>query len=232
MKKAIAISTLITAIALGLNTQPVKAEASKEENIGFASGALAGAAVGGPVGFIVGAVTGVLVGEQVKQANQLETAQADLHQSKIAYQQLKQEFNMVENAYQQHQDSTANLALISNSFSMNLMFTTNSSALSDLDREHIEKLAQVLLEHPEINLTLDGYSDPRGSSKHNFILSQNRVDAVKHAFEMLGIDANRIATTAHGELDGMHSASSDEFALARKVSVNLSTNAFGQVAQN
>ena len=54
MKKAIVISAMVmTALS---HTSSVEAKnASTEENVGVASGALVGAAAGGPVGFIIGA---------------------------------------------------------------------------------------------------------------------------------------------------------------------------------
>lgn len=231
MKKAIAITALVTAVALGSNS--AKAEASKEENIGFASGAIAGAAVGGPIGFIVGAVTGVLVGEQVEQANKLEGVEAELANAVKTEKQLKKELAMIQETIEYQQTSAVEADWLTEGLTMNVMFTTDSSALSDADIATIRKLSTVLKEFPDLKIKLDGYSDPRGSKKHNFILSQNRVDAVKNTFEKFGITAERLLTTAHGEIEGQDSTDNlDAYAMARKVSVNFTSEPVDRVAQN
>jgi len=231
MKKAIAITALVTAIALGSN--PAKAEASKEENIGFASGALAGGAVGGPVGFIIGAVTGALIGEQVEKANKLDGVEAELTNAINAENQLKKELAMIQETMEYQQTAAIEADWLTEGLTMNVMFTTDSSALSDADISTIKKLSTVLNEFPELKIQLDGYSDPRGSKKHNFILSQNRVDAVKNTFEKFGISVDRLLTTAHGEIEGQGMTDNlDAYAMARKVSVNFTSQPVDRVAQN
>ena len=233
MKKVIAISTLVTAVILGCGSNTAHAEASKEENIGFATGALTGAAVGGPVGFIVGAVAGVLIGDEVEQANKLEGVEAQLANTVASNQKLEKELAMIQETIEYEKTAGIEADWLTEGLTMNVMFTTDSSALSDADVASIRKLSDVLNEFPGLKIKLDGYSDPRGSKKHNFILSQNRVSAVKNAFEKFGITADRLITTAHGEIDnvGMND-DLDAYAMARKVSVNFTSQNIGKVAQN
>ncbi|WP_196138269.1 OmpA family protein [Aliikangiella sp. G2MR2-5] len=231
MKKAIVISTLIATAAL--NISQASAEASKEENIGFASGAVAGAAVGGPVGFIIGAATGAIFGNQVKKANELEDAKIQLAESKNQKIKLEKEFAMLQETLEFEQKSEMNAEWLSEGLTMNVMFTTDSTTLSDMDMGAIKKLAGILNEFPGLSIKLDGYADPRGSQDYNLALSRSRAEAVQQAFERFGIESKRVQIKAHGELAGMQTdANPDSYAMARKVSVNFTTDSVEKVAQN
>ena len=116
---------------------------------------------------------------------------------------------------------------------MNVMFTTNSSNLSDADVAAISRLSRVLKEFPELNIRLDGYSDPRGNKADNLILSQKRAESVKQAFKKFGISPARVVINAHGEMTiADTNVDLDAYAMARKVSVNFSTQPSDRVAQN
>lgn len=238
MKKLIIVSTLI---ATTLSSSAVFAEPSKEENIGVASGAVVGAAVGGPVGFIVGAAIGAVFGENVHKANKLDDANLALEEAKSREIQLQEEMSMIRENMQLNAQQSNYAKWLSEGITLNIMFTTNSSALSTNDYENIEKIADILNQYAELNLKLDGYSDPRGSQQDNLTLSQQRVDSVVAHLESLGIASDRIIGTAHGEknldasqLNGTEKAKQDldAFAMARKVSVNFVAKSQEQIAQN
>jgi outer membrane protein OmpA-like peptidoglycan-associated protein len=247
MKKLILITALIATTSI--SSQPVFAEASKkssskEENIGFAAGALTGAAAGGPIGLIIGATLGAIFGNEVKKADSFEQA---LVQSKVEQKQLQLALQVEQSQHQQLQAQQAingsqsnfeDVSWVTGGLNLNLLFTTNSADLSDSDLINIEQVAFMLSQHPQLNLELDGYADPRGNSADNLKLSQMRIDSVKQAFIELGIDDNRILTTAHGEMQGLDSHDNslivdiDSYALARKVSVNFANQSQSQLAQN
>ena len=236
MKKAIVISTLIAAAIV--NSNQAHAEASKEENVGFASGALAGAALGGPVGLIIGAATGAILGEQVEKANDLDEVKQELSDSLNREQNLNQELAMIQEnleleSHAQTQNSGINSQWMTEGLTLNVMFTTNSSELSDNDLANIRKLSALMVKFPELSIKLDGYSDPRGTSASNLKLSQYRVNSVKQAFESYGINSDRVLTQAHGEISGTGiEGNMDAYAMARKVSVNFIAQTDGLVAQN
>jgi outer membrane protein OmpA-like peptidoglycan-associated protein len=239
MKKAIVISTLIATTILSAGF--AKADASKEENIGVASGALTGAAIGGPVGFIIGSAIGGLIGSEVEKGGQLEQVQLELNAATQREYQLKQEISMIqENMAFDVADnqSASDTQWVTDGLTLNLMFTTGSFDLSDNDYNNIKQVSTLLKKFPKLSLKLDGYTDPRGSLASNLALSQNRVNAVKAAFESLSISPSRIISKAHGEADGFdldglaQKDKGDAFALARKVSVNFIASATEQVAQN
>lgn len=231
MKKAIVISALVATSLFSINN--AHAEASKEENIGVASGALAGAAIGGPVGFIVGGVVGGIFGNQVEKAGQLDEVSTELANAEYRENQLKRELAMIQEDSAVETAQASSAQWVTEALTLNLMFTTNSATLSDADLASIERISNVMDQFPELNLKLDGYTDPRGSKKDNMKLSQKRVDSVIAAFENYGIDSQRLIGIAHGEVLGYtNSESPDVYAMARKVSVNFVTRAHQQVAQN
>ena len=230
MKKLIIVSSLIAALAI--NTTAVKAEASTEENVGFVSGALAGAAVGGPIGFFVGAVAGVLTGGQVEKASHLDEVTTELNQSESDRQELEMEVAKLHKSLNQNPSlSSARVDWLTQGLTLNMMFTTNSTDLSDTDRSMIQRLSKVLAEYPELQVKLDGYADPRGSEQDNLQLSLKRTQAVESAFESLGIDSSRLTIQAHGEAQAKI-GSNDGYAMERRVSMNFFTKTHDIVAQN
>ncbi|MET1253676.1 OmpA family protein [Aliikangiella maris] len=218
MKKMTIISTLV--ITSVFHSFSANAASSKEENIGFASGAIAGAAIGGPVGFIIGGVTGLLVGEQVEKANQVDEITNQLAQSNQREQALKQQVSSLNS--EMALLAEAEQVTLPEGLTLNLMFTTNSAELSDLDHKNIAQLASILIENPQLTVQLDGYADPRGSKADNLKLSQHRVDAVKQALQSFGVNQDQLVSAAHGEIDyGTPTTNNDNYALARKVSINF-----------
>lgn len=229
-------TTLLTAILLAtsLSTTNVRAESSTEENVGFFSGAIAGAAIGGPIGFIIGGATGVLIGEKVEKGNQFDNVQAELTKQQTEYQQIQQQLVTLEQKTSQVETQLATGAdWITQGLTLNLMFTTNSTELSDNDKHMILRLSKVLSEYPELKIKLDGYADPRGDEISNMKLSEDRIKSVEQAFTELGISTTRLNIQAHGENNASDSNENpDSYALDRRVSINFFTEEDVFVAQN
>jgi peptidoglycan-associated lipoprotein len=53
--------------------------------------------------------------------------------------------------------------------------------------------------HPEVQITIEGHCDQRGSSDYNLGLGQRRADSVKNYLQDLGIPGNRMATVSYGK---------------------------------
>ena len=235
MKKTLLISTL--AMSAILNLTPAEAASSKEENIGFATGAVTGAAIGGPVGLIVGGVIGILVGDQVEKANRFEHASQALSVAQQNQEKLTRELSVIQQELnlESAQQVAEQIAWMTEGLTLNVMFTTNSAGLSDNDLNNIQKIASILTQFPELTIQLDGYADPRGTQAENQKLSQARVSSVKFALEAYGILPERVVANAHGEIDGATGGAAldlDAYALQRKVSVNFNLRGENRVAQN
>jgi peptidoglycan-associated lipoprotein len=58
---------------------------------------------------------------------------------------------------------------------------------------------QFLSQHTNINLTIEGHCDERGSTEYNIALGDKRANAVKEALVTGGISASRIKTISYGK---------------------------------
>jgi peptidoglycan-associated lipoprotein len=56
-----------------------------------------------------------------------------------------------------------------------------------------------LNQHPNINFTIEGHCDDRGSTEYNLALGDQRANSVKNALLTSGINASRIKTISYGK---------------------------------
>jgi peptidoglycan-associated lipoprotein len=56
-----------------------------------------------------------------------------------------------------------------------------------------------LNQHPNIQFTIEGHCDERGSTEYNLALGSSRADSVKQALVQAGINASRIKTISYGK---------------------------------
>ena len=59
--------------------------------------------------------------------------------------------------------------------------------------------AQFLQQHTNMNVTIEGHCDERGSTEYNLALGTNRADAVKNALVQAGVSGSRIKTISYGK---------------------------------
>jgi peptidoglycan-associated lipoprotein len=59
--------------------------------------------------------------------------------------------------------------------------------------------AQFLSQHANINFTIEGHCDDRGSTEYNLALGDQRAQSVKNALTSAGINASRIKTISYGK---------------------------------
>jgi len=63
----------------------------------------------------------------------------------------------------------------------------------------IELLAQFMMEHPQIKVTIEGHTSIVGAAEYNQLLSENRAEAIKAILiESFTIAAERISTVGYG----------------------------------
>jgi len=58
---------------------------------------------------------------------------------------------------------------------------------------------QFLSAHPNVNFTIEGHCDERGSTEYNIALGDKRANAVKSALVAAGVNASRIKTISYGK---------------------------------
>lgn len=63
----------------------------------------------------------------------------------------------------------------------------------------IQSDAQFLGQHSNINFTIEGHCDERGSTEYNLALGDNRANAVKNALVQAGVSTSRIKTISYGK---------------------------------
>ena len=63
----------------------------------------------------------------------------------------------------------------------------------------VQSDAQFLTQHSNINFTIEGHSDDRGSNDYNLALGDQRANTVKNALVTAGIGAARIKTISYGK---------------------------------
>ncbi|MBW3128263.1 MULTISPECIES: OmpA family protein [Hymenobacter] len=80
-----------------------------------------------------------------------------------------------------------------------IRFETNSTVIQRSSYTTLDKMVQVLNDHPEYSLRISGYADSRGTDEYNQGLSERRAESAKTYFTGKGIDTNRIPTEGFGE---------------------------------
>lgn len=80
----------------------------------------------------------------------------------------------------------------------NANFDVGSSKLSPSAKTELNKLAELMAEHPEISVRVDGHTDNEGSADFNMDLSERRAGSVKTYLTSKGIEKSRINTAGYG----------------------------------
>ena len=88
-----------------------------------------------------------------------------------------------------------------------IYFKVNSAAITKLDEwginqnspEVLNKIAEFLIQHPQVNIVIEGNCDERGTDAYNLALGQQRADAAKNYLVLKGVASNRIETISNGK---------------------------------
>lgn len=78
----------------------------------------------------------------------------------------------------------------------NLNFATGSAEIKDA--KEVDNLAAILKAYPNVNVTINGYTDNTGDAAKNVALSNARASSVMGRLIAQGIAANRISAKGHG----------------------------------
>jgi len=89
-------------------------------------------------------------------------------------------------------------------------FAYDSYQLDDETSQLIASDAKFLQQHPELNFTVEGHCDERGSEEYNLALGASRAEAVKRALVSQGVNAQRVATNSVGKEKPFCSESNEE----------------------
>ncbi len=89
-------------------------------------------------------------------------------------------------------------------------FAFDSSNLSETAKTNLDKLAQVLIDNPDTNINIYGYTDSKGADAYNLKLSDRRAAAVKSYLATKGVSGSRTFTMGMGEQDPVATNDTDE----------------------
>ncbi len=78
-------------------------------------------------------------------------------------------------------------------------FGSGSTSINARGRTSLNAVAKWAKGEPGRTIRVDGYTDRTGNPTKNKMLSEKRADAVKNYLVAKGVDADSIATTAHGQ---------------------------------
>lgn len=106
-------------------------------------------------------------------------------------------------------------------------FGFDKSNLSDQARSQLDELVSLMQSDPDANVEITGHTDSRGSKTYNLRLSERRSMSALNYLISQGIDANRITTVNHGEVqlvnqcdDGVE-CSKEEHAMNRRIELKV-----------
>ena len=80
-----------------------------------------------------------------------------------------------------------------------VLFATDSSMLRPGAIDKLRPLADYLRDNPGVRVSIDGHTDSRGTDAYNEALSLRRADAVRAAFDDMGVTRARFSVEGHGE---------------------------------
>jgi len=173
--------------------------------VGALIGGGKGAGIGAAIGAAVGAGAGMLIGKKMdNQAKQLRE---------------------IENAKVEEATDANGLKAIRVTFDGGILFPTNGTSLSATAKTDLSQFAASLLQNPETNVQVYGYTDNTGSLEVNQRVSTGRADAVRNYLVGSSVAANRI--TALGLPMQNYIASNDTpagRAQNRRVEIFISAN--------
>lgn len=189
MKKSLSFSALGLSVVLLLSScgasNTVKgtgigagAGAALGTGIGAIFGGGKGAAWGAGIGAVVGGGAGAIIG------NKMDKQKAEL-----------------ENINGAQVESINDGQAIKVTFESGILFPTNSSTLSASAKSSLSQFASSLMNNPDTDVSIVGYTDNTGTDKVNNPLSEARAESVYNYLLQSGVKGNRMKAAGMGSAD-------------------------------
>lgn len=80
-----------------------------------------------------------------------------------------------------------------------VFFDFDASQLDPRDLAVLTEDAAILVDHPEIEVQVQGHADERGTVEYNLALGERRAAKMEQALVQLGVEPDRIETVSYGE---------------------------------
>ena len=88
-----------------------------------------------------------------------------------------------------------------------VFFATNKSSLTTASRATLRKQATYLRKNKNLNVTIEGHADERGTREFNLALGERRANAAKDYLMTYGISGKRISVISYGKEKPVNPAS-------------------------
>jgi outer membrane protein OmpA-like peptidoglycan-associated protein len=269
-KLAMAVLALSLTQVVNASENTLKDEVENESTYwGIGIGSVLGAVIAGPPGAALGATLGGSIGWGKDQNDALDESLNELDQQELAFQQntqiLEKNSKTIKESEQEilklrqsnstqasrlndleaeqkstTQDTDFLTSLVAH-YTQDIYFRSGQSEAPEYAQARLASLVELLNTHPDLRVTLKGYTDPLGSAKLNAELAQARVDGIKELLKTYGVDDTRITGmaigevaqaitgTGHSEIDetvtadaSMEKPKTKDHVLDRRVSIELS----------
>ena len=89
-------------------------------------------------------------------------------------------------------------------------FDYDEAIVSEEGQQVIRAHADVLVENPDVTLSISGHADERGTREYNLALGDERGNAVSSFFQHFGVSAQRINVISFGEEKPAAAGSNEE----------------------
>lgn len=80
-----------------------------------------------------------------------------------------------------------------------VFYAFNRSDLSSTDQSTLDRQASWLSQYQNVNVTIAGNADPRGTETYNLALGQRRANAAKDYLVAKGVSPSRVQTISYGK---------------------------------
>ena len=88
-----------------------------------------------------------------------------------------------------------------------VFFATNKSSLTTASRATLRKQATFLRKNKNLNVTIEGHADERGTREYNLALGERRANAARDYLMTYGISGKRISVISYGKEKPVNPAS-------------------------
>ncbi len=211
--------TMISAVALLSACSNVDLRDGPNENVNSTGGAL----LGGTIGAIIGAATGDTAKERRQGA--LLGAALGATGGAVIGNQLDQQEEELRRALGNNVGITNNGTNLVVTLPQDILFATDSAALTGALQSDLRVVAQSLNANPNSTVNVIGHTDNTGDANYNFNLSQRRAQAVTSVLINAGVNPARVIATGQGENQPVASnLSEDGRRLNRRVEIVITPN--------
>jgi outer membrane protein OmpA-like peptidoglycan-associated protein len=105
-----------------------------------------------------------------------------------------------------------------------VLFNIDRAELKAEGTMTIQKVGQILLDHPDQNVYVAGFTDSTGSAAHNLELSNRRANSVAAVLSDMGVTRNRVTVHGYGEDQPVaDNSTAQNRQLNRRVEITLSS---------